>query len=117
MNLLNHIIIVLLGLLSVTNLFAGEVVVQVDGNDPIERYAVARIQYAFAEHPAWPDMQVRFDLSDDMGEVSNIAGQLPHRHQEMYNEMLDYFMAVGARIPKMNPDYDSSVYEADKEYT
>ena len=66
MNMLNHKIIALLGLLSVTNLFAGEVVVQIDGDDPIERYAVARIQNAFAEHPAWPDMRVRFGLNENL---------------------------------------------------
>lgn len=60
MNMLNHKIIVLLGLLSAANLFAGEAVVQIDGDDPIERYAAARIKSAFAEHPAWPDMQVQF---------------------------------------------------------
>ena len=66
MNLLNYKIIALLGLLSVTNLFAGEVVVQVDGDDPVERYAVARIQSVFAEHPVWPDMQVRFGLDANL---------------------------------------------------
>ena len=66
MNMLNHKIIALLGLLSVTNLFAGEVVVQIDGDDPIERYAVAQIQNAFAEHPAWPDMRVRFGLNENL---------------------------------------------------
>src|SRR6056297_1110679 len=66
MNVLNYQVIALLGLWSVTNLFAGEVVVQIDGDDPIERYAVARIKSAFAEHPAWPDMQVWFGLNENL---------------------------------------------------
>ncbi|EMI40768.1 sulfatase [Rhodopirellula sp. SWK7] len=63
-----------------------------------------------------PTTPMLFDLSTDMGEVNNIAKQHPQRHKEMYIEMMDYFEAVGARIPKLNPDYDPSVYEADQEY-
>ena len=88
MNLLNHKIIALLGLLSVTNLFAGELVVQVDADDPIERYAVARIQSAFAEHPAWPDMQVRFGLD----------GNLPAEgyHLEVFSEGKNPIVKIAA---------------------
>ena len=57
-----------------------------------------------------------FDLSADMGEANNIESQYPERHKEMFTEMMDYFEAVGARIPKLNPDYDASVYEADSEF-
>ena len=66
MNVRNHKIVALLGLLNVANLFAGEVVVQFDGDNPIERYAAARIKNAFAEHPAWPDTQVRFGLNKNL---------------------------------------------------
>lgn len=66
MNVLNRIIIVLLWLLGVANLFAGEVAVQTDSNDPVERYAAARIKSAFAEHPAWPDTQVRFGFNRNL---------------------------------------------------
>lgn len=63
-----------------------------------------------------PNTPMLFDLSTDMGEVTNIAGQLPDRHKEMYREMMDYFESVDARIPKMNPDFDPSVYEANQDY-
>jgi len=63
-----------------------------------------------------PNISMLFDLSADMGEVHNIAGQHRKRHKEMFTEMMDYFEAVGARIPKLNPDYDASVYEADSEF-
>lgn len=63
-----------------------------------------------------PTTPMLFDLSTDMGEVNNIAKQHPERHKEMHTQMMDYFEAVGARIPKLNPDYDPSVYEADSEF-
>lgn len=56
-----------------------------------------------------------FDLAVDEAEVINIAKEEPEVHQEMFEQMMDYFDKVGARVPKPNPDYDPDVYrEANK---
>ena len=57
-----------------------------------------------------------FDLSKDMGEVHNIAATHADEHQQLYKQMTGYFEQVGARIPKLNPDYDVEVYKKAKEY-
>ncbi|MEM6468937.1 MAG: sulfatase [Planctomycetota bacterium] len=63
-----------------------------------------------------PSIPMLFDLSTDMGEVNNIAKQHPMRHKTMHREMMDYFAEVGARIPKLNPDYDPDAYKSNKDY-
>lgn len=63
-----------------------------------------------------PDIPMLFDLSKDMGEVNNIATQYPEQHKKLYAEMMAYFKAVSARIPKLNPDYDPAVYQQAKEH-
>jgi len=55
-----------------------------------------------------------FDLSSDIGEVTNIANQHPELHKKLYDEMLRYLKEVGARFPKVNPDYDPEVYKMDR---
>ena len=57
-----------------------------------------------------PDIPMLFDLSADEGEVKNIAEEYPGLHKELFDQMMSYFERVGARIPKMNPDYDPDVY-------
>ncbi|WP_353620750.1 hypothetical protein [Stieleria mannarensis] len=57
-----------------------------------------------------------FDLTDDMGEVHNIAATYPEEHRRLYDEMMEYFDKVGARIPKQNPNYDAAIYRDSKEY-
>ena len=61
-----------------------------------------------------PDIPMLFDLSDDIGEVKNIAKQLPEKHKKLYEEMMRYLEEVGARFPKVNPDYDPEVYKMDR---
>ena len=63
-----------------------------------------------------PDIPMLFDLSNDMGEVHNIASTHADEHQRLHKEMMSYFEQVGARIPKLNPDYDAEVYKQAKEY-
>jgi len=63
-----------------------------------------------------PDVPMLFDLSGDMGEVHNIAAQEPETHQRLFKEMMTYFEKVGARIPKLNPDFDASTYQQDKDF-
>jgi arylsulfatase A-like enzyme len=63
-----------------------------------------------------PVISMLFDLSNDIGEVTNIAKQNPETHQKLHDEMMRYFEEVGARIPKENPDYDPKVYRKAKEY-
>jgi len=61
-----------------------------------------------------PDIPMLFDLSGDMGEVSNIAQQHPEKHQRLYKQMMRYLVQVGARFPKPNPNYDPEAYKADR---
>ena len=63
-----------------------------------------------------PDIPMLFDLSSDMGEVTNIAARHSDQHQQLYTEMMTYFEKVGARLPKLNPDADLTAYEQDKDY-
>ena len=56
------------------------------------------------------------DLRADEREVKNIAKQDSQTHRALYEEMVRYFEEVGARIPKLNPDHDPEVYEADGDY-
>jgi arylsulfatase A-like enzyme len=63
-----------------------------------------------------PDIPMLFDLSKDRGEVHNIASTHADEHKQLHKEMMSYFEQVGARIPKMNPDYDAEVYKKAKEY-
>ena len=58
-----------------------------------------------------PDIPMLFDLSNDMGEVKNTVTQVPERHKELFNEMMRYFVEVGARLPKRNPGYDPEFYK------
>ncbi len=67
----------------------------------------------FYDHP---DIPMLFDLSVDEGEVKNIAADHPQEHRKLYDEMMCYFKEVGARIPKINPDYDPEVYKNDPDY-
>jgi len=63
-----------------------------------------------------PDIPLLFDLSDDMGEVKNIAKAHPQEHKKLFDEMMRFFKQVGARIPKLNPDCAPDVYKKDKDY-
>jgi arylsulfatase A len=62
----------------------------------------------------FPDIPMLFDLSRDPGEVSNIAKQYPETHRKLYDDMMRYFEQVGARFPKVNPDYDPEEYRKDR---
>jgi arylsulfatase A len=63
---------------------------------------------------AEPDIPMLFDLSGDIGEVRNIAKHHPEKHQKLYDEMMRYLKEVGARFPKVNPDYDPEIYRMDR---
>jgi arylsulfatase A len=63
-----------------------------------------------------PDLPMLFDLAEDRGEVHNIALTHPKEHRRLYDEMMDYFEHVGARIPKHNPKYAPAVYKESKEH-
>jgi arylsulfatase A-like enzyme len=63
-----------------------------------------------------PDIPMLFGLSKDTGEVHNIASDHPAEHKQLFDDMMRYFDKVGARIPKLNPDYDPTVYKNAKEY-
>ena len=59
------------------------------------------------------DIPMLFDLSGDMGEVTNIATQKPELHRKLYGEMMRYLVQMGARFPMVNPDYDPEEYKKD----
>ncbi len=61
-----------------------------------------------------PDIKILFDRLNDIGEVSNIAKQNPETHKKLFDEMMGYLQNVGARIPKVNPDYDLEIYKQDR---
>ena len=63
-----------------------------------------------------PEIPMLFDLSSDIGEVTNIAHEHPQTHRRIYDEMMRYLDKVGARLPKVNPDYDPKVYMEQKEF-
>ena len=63
-----------------------------------------------------PDVPMLFDLTKDRGEVHNLARDRPKEHKQLYDSMMGYFEKVGARIPKLNPDFDPEVYKKDKGY-
>ncbi|MFC2115080.1 sulfatase-like hydrolase/transferase [Bacteroidota bacterium] len=65
----------------------------------------------FYEHP---DIPMLFDISQDPGEVSNIAKQKPETHQKLYDEMMSYFDEVGALFPKVNPNYNPEEYRKER---
>ncbi len=63
-----------------------------------------------------PETPMLFDLGADEGEVENIAAKRPEEHKRLFDEMMGYFKQVGARFPKVNPDFDSEFYRQTKEY-
>ena len=63
-----------------------------------------------------PDIPMLFNLNNDIGEVVNISREEPHIHERILGEMMRYLDKVGARIPKINPDYDPEVYMEQKEF-
>lgn len=71
-----------------------------------------KILYFYAQ----PDIPLLFDLSEDLGEVSNIARERPELHKQLRGEMMSYLKTVGARFPKVNPDYDPQFHQSLKDY-
>ena len=63
-----------------------------------------------------PDIPMLFDLSVDIGEVSNIAQDEATRHEQMHRRMMGYLKSVEARFPKPNPAYDAEAYMGDRGY-
>ena len=63
-----------------------------------------------------PEIPMLFDVSVDIGEVKNIAKQHSKTHAKMYDEMMHYLEEVGARFPKVNPEYDPDVYRENKDF-
>ena len=63
-----------------------------------------------------PDIPMLFDLSGDIGEVTNIANSYRKIHETMYDDMMEYLKKYGARFPKMNPNFDPQSYKAAREF-
>ncbi len=63
-----------------------------------------------------PEIRMLFDISADIGEVTNIAKNRPRTHKKMYDQMMHYLEEVGARFPKVNPEYDPEVYRENRDF-
>lgn len=63
-----------------------------------------------------PNIPMLFDLSQDVGEVHNIAAKNPSAHKKLFNQMMAYLEEVGARIPKANPEFDPTAYQQTNDY-
>jgi len=63
-----------------------------------------------------PEIPMLFDVSVDIGEVTNIARRQREIHEDMYDGMMHYLEEVGARFPKVNPEYDPDVYREHKDF-
>lgn len=61
----------------------------------------------------FPNIPMLFDLSADIGEVRNIANENPELQEKLHKQLMDYLVQVGARFPKINPDYDEELYKKD----
>jgi len=56
-------------------------------------------------HPDYPALHELYNLKDDIGETTNLAGAMPAKVAELHL-MIDRFIAdTGALAPKPNPDY------------
>lgn len=71
-------------------------------------------QYKVLHFYAEPSIPILVDLSEDIGEVRNIAKEYPERHKRLYDAMMSYLKEVGARFPKVNPNYNPEVYKMDR---
>ncbi|MEM9280957.1 MAG: sulfatase-like hydrolase/transferase [Verrucomicrobiota bacterium] len=70
--------------------------------------------YTFYEIPDRPQL---FNLKQDLGEVNNLAQQMPERAEAMLSRLNGYLDRVGAYFPKENPDADPEweVYDPDRD--
>jgi arylsulfatase A-like enzyme len=59
----------------------------------------------------FPEIPMLFDLSVDIGEVNNIAKDYPEKHEKLHKDLFNYLVQVGARFPKVNPDFDMDLYK------
>ncbi|OGV70952.1 MAG: hypothetical protein A2283_17365 [Lentisphaerae bacterium RIFOXYA12_FULL_48_11] len=55
-----------------------------------------------------------FDLKNDLGEMTNLAGKMPGKAEELRKKLDDWRKAVGAQMPTPNPDYDPKAVPPEK---
>jgi uncharacterized sulfatase len=48
-----------------------------------------------------------YDLSDDIGEETNLAAEMPDRARQLQQQLAAWRKTVGARMPQPNPKYDA----------
>ncbi len=65
----------------------------------------------FYEQPGIPML---FDLSENDGEVENVAPSHADEHKQFWDQMLHCLKQVVSRMPKPNAEYDAEVYQAAK---
>jgi len=47
-----------------------------------------------------------YNLSDDLGETHDLAGQMPDKAAELRGRLAAWRTAVGAQMPTPNPNYE-----------
>jgi arylsulfatase A-like enzyme len=46
-----------------------------------------------------------YNLKDDLGETNNLAGKMPSKVQQLHQQLKAHLQAVGAKLPRPNPNY------------
>ena len=68
----------------------------------------------FESHPDYPDLFELYNLKDDLGEATNLAGRMPDKVKQL-DALIDGFIReTGALVPKPNPAYDGQPAAAAK---
>ena len=56
-----------------------------------------------------------YNLAADIGEKSNLAGEMPEKTNELHELLLKWRTSVEAPMPQPNPKYDPDAKRADKQ--
>lgn len=59
------------------------------------------------------DTKVLYNLAEDIGETTDLAGKYPEKVERMGKELFEYLNEVGAKFPQFDPEYNET---AQKQY-
>lgn len=57
-----------------------------------------------------------YNLTDDPGEHTDVAGNYPHLEKAMFTKLENWFVEVDAKFPTPNPNFSSQQFEADRRH-